>query len=356
MKNNFNFIKLCIFLFLALNLVLSKESMESSILNSKDVQNLWKDLFSGTRGESCKEFQLRKQAIAQDIGEKKQQKSFMKDGNIKNKYENNNKFEWIKSWGYGQSSYLFDYIDPIFQKEISEYFSKIFENVMKEDGKVDDKHNDPFINIQKSKKIHMSIYQNSANAIQTSKIMKKWNWHPVSESDLINMDSSEEFILNYDLNYDGRLNPREFILGAIMYNLTNNFASCNFCFKEILKKLEAIFIYIDCNSDGFVTAKDLFENLKQLKRNTNKYNLFALSNKMNLRTGAVNDFILKNGNDAKITKEDFQKGILLGYWDRQTSNKSILLDDSRNLKHLRWSDNGMLDTNAFNYLKENIVK
>jgi hypothetical protein len=47
--------------------------------------------------------------------------------------------------------------------------------------------------------------------------------------------------------------------------------------------------------------------------------------------------------EGKLTKVEFRLGILTGYWDRQTDNTKIYLDDAHNMKKLRWAQDGNVD-------------
>jgi len=96
------------------------------------------------------------------------------------------------------------------------------------------------------------------------------------------------------MNYDGRLNPREFILGSLHNNIqTVGSPLCDHCFFDISKNIDAIFLYLDCNNDGLLTAEEIWTNLPKMKRNTEKYNIFSFGNDENIRTAAINDFVLK---------------------------------------------------------------
>jgi len=118
-----------------------------------------------------------------------------------------------------------------------------------------------------------------------------------------------------------------------------------------------LFVFLDCTNKGYLTAEELWNNLPKLSRGNRKWNVFAIENSDNIRTNAINDFILKNGKavEGGLTKEEFRNGMLLGFWDRQTAEMGIVEDDSRNLKELRWNENGMNDTVAFLYYKEKLL-
>jgi len=112
------------------------------------------------------------------------------------------------------------------------------------------------------------------------------------------------------------------------------------------------------DNDGLLSAEEMWKNLAGMKRNTEKWNIFSFGNDENIRTAAVNDFILKNMKikNGKLTRKEFRTGILLGIWDRQTEKTQIISDDSRNMKNLRWDENDMLDVALYNYYKKKMTK
>jgi hypothetical protein len=313
-------------------------NLSGSSLTLEQANNLWTELFLAPRGTACKSEEMRKRIISQLSAQKNLRSS--------TELKVNNKFSWIKKWGYGPASYLFDYLDPVFQDEITTAFKNLYQEALKESSEDTQNLSDPFKSKPKSDRI---IYESSVNLVQLSSFMKKSNWFtdPGQKNYAIN------FILNYDTNGDGRLNARELILGAIKHN-SNMLGSgtCKNCFGEIVKKIDAMFLFLDCNSDGSLSSSQLWNGLKQLKRPDTRYNIFSLQNKDSIRTSAINDFIIKNGYDAVIDRDNFRAGILLGYWDRQTTEHGVLKDDIRNLKDLRWKDFGMTDTTSFMFMKE----
>jgi hypothetical protein len=194
------------------------------------------------------------------------------------------------------------------------------------------------------------IYRNSANTVQIMKAMKLFNWF----IDPGMPDYAADFVTKFDINHDGRLNPKELLLGAILYNkAVLGSKKCNHCFTSIARRIGALFTYIDCGHTGFISADQMWKRFPELRRPTTQFNIFGYGNSENIRTNAINDFILKNerSKDAYVSKEEFVAGILLGVWDRQVNESGILEDESRNLKKLRWSDNNMTDTAAYNYVK-----
>ena len=157
---------------------------------------------------------------------------------------------------------------------------------------------------------------------------------------------------------DGRLNARELVLGAIMNNKTVfNYKTCKYCFKKALAKIDSMFKFFNCADTGFIDAEQIWAGFPQLKRKTNKYNIFGIKNSLSIRTNAINDFVLKNQGvkDAFLNMAEFRQGVLLGFWDRQTTQSGVIDGDSRNLRQLRWSHDGQRDTFAYNYMKETII-
>ena len=131
--------------------------------------------------------------------------------------------------------------------------------------------------------------------------------------------------------------------------------NCMYCLAEIGRKLDAMFIFLDCTNSGAISVEDLWQKLPKLVRPDTRWNIFGIKSNENIRTSALNDFCLKNGQAKQgfITKKEFRTGVLLGYWDRQTDRKEIIKGNERSLKKLRWDKNGMTDTVAFrNYMEK----
>ena len=160
------------------------------------------------------------------------------------------------------------------------------------------------------------------------------------------------------MNYDGRLNPREFILASLWHNKqTVGSSLCDNCYFEVGKTLDAIFLYLDCDNDGLLSAEEIWGNLPNIKRDSEKWNMFAFGNAESIRTAAVNDFILKNSNikEGFISRTEFRVGLLLGFWDRQTETTKIVHDESRTLKNLRWEEGDMIDIALYNYYRKKMM-
>jgi len=198
---------------------------------------------------------------------------------------------------------------------------------------------------------NQASYDASATLAQVQAAIESWGWQ-VNQGD---PTFFRRFVQKYDMNYDGRLNPREFILASIYNNpQTLGSSECQYCYQDVVKTLDAIFLYLDCDSDGLVSPEDLWNNLPSIKRKTAKWNMFAFGNDQNIRTAAVNDFVLKNGKTKEgfITRNEFRSGLLLGFWDRQTSTTKIFEKEERTMKKLRWEEGDMIDIALFNYYKK----
>jgi len=341
---------------------ITSEALAGSNLTQNELAKFWSDLFTGSRQSSCAAANAKKKAIAQIVAENK---NFRTQG----KKEMKTKFAWVKNWGYNDAAYFFDFIDPVLKEEVVHSFEKVYKDLHSLPNQdtadykdlfdinklMDSKERNAKTNLKHlNKNYDPAVYEISINTVQLNKAMKEWNWF----IDPSLKDYAFDFVNKYDVDGDGRLNPRELILGIITHN--KNFIGsgvCQNCFNEIAKKLDAMFIFLDCNLDGALNAEDLWNNLPKLVRTDNRWNIFGLNNNDNIRTSAINDFCLKNGNakQGSVTKDEFRTGILLGYWDRQTSTGNIIKDDSRNLKSLRWNEGGMTDTVAFRYFKEKVL-
>lgn len=319
-------------------------------------------MFTGKRGQSCKGDAVKKAAVKSLVNKGKVPGVA---GKATGKKAHGASDLWVKRWGYGPASYLFDFFDPLFQKKAVKAFQEVYTNLKKISNKDTKKFKDPFdlkkmVSKKNLKKIGLKgvnshyekgLYEMSINTVQLNEAMAKWHWYIEPKE----TDYAVNFVTKYDFNGDGRLNIRELIVGTIMHNKNIlGVENCKFCFQKLGEMMDAIFTFIDCNNDGLLSAEDLWNGLPSLNRPDKKYNIFKIKNSDNIRTNAINDFIIKNssGMTGKITKEQFRTGILLGLWDRQTRQKSVIKGDSRNLKSLRWTQGGRVDTAAFNYIKE----
>jgi len=324
-----------------------------------DPNNLWDKLFISTKQTNCEKTRVY-DLIVKDYYNKYERKNLI-----------TNKFNWIKKWGEGPVAYLFDYLDSVLRNDILEEFKGIFKNITSYSN-IDNKEyqdtlnmntymNDVRLRIGYSQKIKdynnrikTSYFKSAVNTVQLRQAIPALGWIIPNKDD----DYAKKFVLNYDIDGDGRLNARELILGSIIGNKGNfKNKNCKLCFDKTISKIDKIFDFINCAKNGFIDAEQMWESFPLLIRNTSMYNIFSIRNDMSIRTNAVNDLVLKNVElvDGFLSKEEFRIGILLGFWDRQTTESGIIDGDSRNLKSLRWSDDGMTDTIAYESMKEQII-
>jgi Ca2+-binding EF-hand superfamily protein len=199
-----------------------------------------------------------------------------------------------KQQGYGAAGYFFDYIDEFFQADVSKEFQRIYDEVKKltpdakeyvdpyplskllsavssgeNNGKEDAANEEALLKKMKSltkdnsKIFNENSYKNSITAANIFKACKdfQWNYNP-NESNW-----AKKIVDIYDFDGDGRLNPREFILMTIIHNKNILGTTCKNCYNDIInKKIDPIFQYLDCNKDSKVSAEDIWNNFKNLKR------------------------------------------------------------------------------------------
>jgi hypothetical protein len=323
---------------------------------------MWDSLFSIPRGKACSKTNL----LA------KIRRELIEEGLYPGQRIKKKKFWWVKQWGYGASAYFFDFLDPVLRDLVNKEFNSLYKDVLafpQSDSKIPDPfdykkfvaQNSSSMTKQQIKQIKLftknfnaEIYGVSANLPQLQAAITKWKWN-VNPGDPTALRS---IIMKYDMNFDGRLNPRELILASIWNNKqTIGSPLCNHCYFEVGKTLDAIFLYLDCDNDGLLSAEEIWGNLPNIKRSTEKWNMFAFGNDESIRTAAINDFILKNTKtkDGYITRNEFRIGMLLGFWDRQVEKTKIVDDDSRNLKKLRWEEGDMIDIALYSYYRKKMI-
>jgi len=301
---------------------------------------IWKQLFIGERGESCKK------------DKSKIQKKITLESSLESQNKRKSDFSFVEKWGYGPIAYFFDFIEPVILGDVLNDFRNIFDSIKKFKPYNTEKDLNEELQIlqklKKNKKFNFSVFRNSVNKIQVKNALEKWKWQKNFSSEKF----EEAFISKFDLNKDTRLNARELLLGSIYSNrkiLGKGF--CKNCFEDSIKKIDAIFYFINCKNEKFIDAEKIWNSLKQLKRSTQEFNIYKIQEK---GIKSVNDFVLKNNKilSGKLTKEEFRNGILLGIWDRHTSYMKILNDDSRSLKYLRWNKRDKKNKNS-NLLNNN---
>jgi hypothetical protein len=340
-----------------------KNTVNTSAQTDQSIYSkMWNDLFSVPRGKACSSTKLKARV----------RRELVEEGIYPGQRIKKKKFWWIKQWGYEAAAYFFDYLDPVLREPVVKEFQSIFKDVSafpKEDSNIPDpfdykkiiQKNSAYLTKRQINQIKLftknfdpDIYNISVNLPQIHAAINKWKWN-INPGDA---SVYRRFIMSYDLNFDGRLNPREMILATIWNNQqTVGSPICDHCFFELAKTFDAIFLYMDCDNDGLLSAEEIWKNLPKINRYTEKFNIFSFGNDESIRTSSINDFILKNSKirDGFITRNEFRIGLLLGFWDRQTEFTKILTDDSRTLKKLRWQEDEMIDIALYNYTKKKMT-
>ena len=288
-----------------------------------------------------------------------------------------------RKYGKGEAAYYFDYLDHCFQKPISNIFSKIYMEAKKiRDDPEKDPYSlinqlknyrnqgianniDPMIFMQKTQDRLLERELTSANSNfnpiifnlgisywQLNVILKEWNW--INNNLIHYPDPAKHLLDKYDWDGNGRLDPREFIFLSIKENFDNLGTKNplkNFYNQFIFAFLDPIFSYADCDGDGLINSENLWftsENL--ICRDSIRYDIYKCDAKnsdsnSDYRTASINDFILKNkgASDAYLSRNEFYKGILLGFWDRQVTNTGIFDSNEINEKDMRWGGANFLN-------------
>lgn len=288
-----------------------------------------------------------------------------------------------KMIGWDASAYLFDHLDPIMVKTITDEFQRIYTSAQQ--IKEDPNYKDPFTieamanpggdptitnqdqSLDKLKKLipnfSLEKWKTFISTAKMNVILKEWKWY----KDLMSADYARIVVEYFDFDGDGRLNSSEFILAMIINNIKkrDDLSSCVNCMETIITRIiDPIFNYIDCDGDNSITAENIWISLKGLNRkeSDNLFNMYKCVIKgVQVRSISINDFVLKTQNKTpgRLSKDDFRTGILLGYWGRQIKEDIIFNDDPKlkrtlddnNLKALRWLDGGVKDISCDNMLR-----
>lgn len=283
---------------------------------------------------------------------------------------------FYKLWGYEDSAYLFDYIDYLFQKEIVGIFKDFFEASRKAlpDPNVSDEYsvknqlnayysqtpgildgppnqNAPDEELAKqlqkyNPRFNYQIYKDSIKIPQLATIVKENKWRYLD----IKVDWAKKLLDKYDFNGDGALDAKEFIFLTIWENRDDlNSESRKLPFSKVInEKIDPIFYYLDCNSDGLIGSENIWHGFKYLNKDpaqAGRFDMYKCKvNDLEYRTNSAGDFVLKNLHkfNGQLNKSDFQRGIIIGYWNRQISDNDIISTDVKNLKETRWT-NGEID-------------
>ena len=351
-----------VLLFLLMNVMFSNKIKDK--ITSQTISTVPENMFRVSRTVACSKAALLRQ-IRAEIEEDREE--LLANGRRKKK----GKFYWVKEWGYGPAAYLFDFLDPIYVESVTKEMNMMFKS-LKAFPRLDKDYKDPFdfkklisldstlLNRKLLKQLKLftknydpEVYNLSLNTVQVRKAMINWKW----TGEKSNPNFAKKFVSRFDMNFDGRLNPRELVLGSIMNNRgIMGTQLCQQCFNNSTKSIDQVFLYLDCNDDGWLSAEEFWNNMNNLNRNTDKNNIFSFGVEDSIRTASINDFIIKNGKikEGFITKEEFRQGLLLGFWDRQTEKTKILFDDSRTLKSHRWRDDDTVDISLYNYYKKKL--
>ena len=295
----------------------------------------------------------------------------------------------MKHIGWDASAYFFDFLDPILQKPLSDEFERIYKEAFKiadEPGYLDpytiERMASPsgytlggvLSQAESIKKIttlmpsfNFENWQKYISAAKLTAIVKAWNW----DFNVMKQDFAKEMVDKFDFDGDGRLSPYEFTILMIINNKKSRDAlkPCTNCLEEIIKKMiDPMFLYTDCDGDNVVSSENIWTSFKGLNRKeaANTFNIYnCVIDGSQVRTVSINDFILKSQKfmPGKLSKEEFRYGILLGYWNRQVDGSGFLTSNpgeaitltsrinGRNMKSLRWADNGSLDKSCENLKK-----
>jgi len=267
--------------------------------------------------------------------------------------------------GWGPSSYIFDYIDEVLEKRIVFKFWEVVDLAKK--VALDPTYKDPYtleniLGQQGTEEVLLAslkslqptfdeaVWRSSITVSQVNALLNEWKWF----KDATKADYAKFFVDKYDFNGDGRLSPREFIIG----NIRNNKAiigtgTCKFCFEEIIKDtIDPIFMHLDCKNEEKINAESIWTGLKTLKRpdeksdSNNKFNFYNCQYGNGLgRTNVPNDFVVKGQKtmDGFLSKTEFRLSVLQGYWARHVNDLGIIVDHKQSLRGMRWLKEGVTD-------------
>lgn len=271
--------------------------------------------------------------------------------------------------GFGESSYLFDYLDELLLSPVLRAFNEI-ELEMKKLPLTHKDFIDAYsllkmlnsdlnpnsivipefdlinkLNLIMPNGIDMNLWKTSFNSVQINLMMRNNNW----AININEKDQAKALIDNFDFNGDGRLSIDELIIAMLDSNKSiYGQGKCRFCLENIAHDIiDPIFDYINCKKTGFVTAEEIWNELQFLNRNgSTLYDIYKCKyNETYLRTNTINDFVIKSSKlkEGYLTKEEFRLGILIGYWNRQTNYGTIIYNNVKNKKESRWFDSNGVD-------------
>jgi hypothetical protein len=247
-------------------------------ITSQTISTVPENMFRVSRTVACSKAALLRQ-IRAEIEEDREE--LLANGRRKKK----GKFYWVKEWGYGPAAYLFDFLDPIYVESVTKEMNMMFQS-LKAFPMLDKDYKDPFdfkklisldstlLNRKLLKQLKLftknydpEVYNLSLNTVQVRKAMINWKW----TGEKSNPNFAKKFVSRFDMNFDGRLNPRELVLGSIMNNRgIMGTQLCQQCFNNSTKSIDQVFLYLDCNDDGWLSAEEFWNNMNNLNRNTDK--------------------------------------------------------------------------------------
>lgn len=296
-----------------------------------------------------------------------------------------NKYE-LKKIGFEKSAYLFDFLDAALEQPIMLALQKLwdsaFANKIEETYDLKNRKSENFnpyalqflfksnetdkfliCEIKKIRKnFNEKIYNESITLPQFRSAAKTWTYHK-------NKNDPLKFIFDqHDLNGDGRLSRKEFILAFLeTHKTTLGEPACieQPCIHSVIRDyVSVMFERIDCKDNEKVNAEEIWEGVKSLKRfirddkgalTNEKQNNFDMyqceANGVKVHTNSVSDFVIKSQKTftGYLDKTEFVRGIMLGYWNRNVDDLKFYLDseklenlkESKSNKELRWNDNGV---------------
>lgn len=284
-----------------------------------------------------------------------------------------------RRYGRGEVGYYFDYIDNAWQKRVAGMFKKTYAaaKTIPDDPAVDPYSIENQLKVYSSQglaykipqeifyektpdtarkmtevlasinpKFNIGVFNQGITYAQLAKLMKEWKWVTAKMAGYA--DPARHILDKYDWDGNGRLDPREFIFYSIHENrslLGDRQQHMNFYNEFVESVLEPFFAYADCNGDGFIQSEEIWFASQLLKgRHPVKYDIYKCDAKVtdsdsDYRTAATNDLVLKNmkAADGYLNKEEFYHGMLLGFWDRQTSPRGVGEGNEYNEKAYRWA-------------------
>ena len=269
-----------------------------------------------------------------------------------------------KANGYSTQdvAYIFDFFDPVMQKDIIKKFEKVYLDAIS--MKLDNEylsHNNYEINQNNLHLLKDSSYKSEGTlpirvpgevtAPQLQSIIKEWGWtNPFPST----TNYAERILRQYDSDKNGSLNAEEFLTLSVLLNRHHrNAQRCSkHCYYSLFKSsIDPLFKLADEDGDKLLTAEELFNGMKRLSRkNMDQYNIYKCVTRNTalpkfIHTSAMNGFVLKNyeSKEGFVNIDEFRTGVLMGYINRQVDKNIIYRGDEKNQKNRRWRENGTID-------------